>query len=96
MCNSRVAIGSQASVTNLTYGYCRLHDEAKIPCPYKDCIWSETELQESLQMTDDEAAAAAKEWDEANKAAEESAAAAAEPEEGVAETAEGDDDMVTG
>ena len=47
-------------------------------------------------MTDDEAAAAAKMWDEANEAADESAAAAAEPEKGVAGTAEGDVDMVTG
>ena len=91
-----MSIGTKASVTNLTYGYCRLHDEAGIACPYKDYIWSETALQEPPQMTDDEAAAAAKMWDEANEAAEESAAAAAEPEKGDAGTAEGDVDMVTG
>ena len=96
LCNSRVSIGSKASVTNLTYGYCRLHDEAGIACPYKDCIWSETALQEPPQMTDDEAAAAAKMWDEANEAAKASAAAAAEPEKGDAGTAEGDVDMGNG
>ena len=96
LCNSRVPIGSKASITNLTYGYCKLHDEAKIPCPYKDCVWSETPLQDPPQMTDDEAAAAADMWDEANAEAEKSAAAAEEAEKEAAETAEEDVEMGTG
>ena len=90
LCNSKVPIGSKASVTNLSYGYCKLHDEAKIPCPYKDCIWAEPALQEPPQMTDEEATKAAEMWDEAHGAANASAAAA--------EAGEGaeDDDMDTG
>ena len=96
LCNSKVPIGSKASVTNLTHGYCKLHDEAGIACPYKNCIWAEPALQVPPEMTDDEAAAAAEMWDEANEAAKASAAAAAEPEKGGAGTAEGDVDMGTG
>ena len=34
LCNSRVPIGSVATITNLTYGYCKLHDEKQMDCPY--------------------------------------------------------------
>ena len=100
LCNSRVPIGSKASITNLSYGYCKLHDEAKIECPYKNCIWAETALQVAPDMTDDEVEAAARAhdemWDQANTAAVTSAEAGAEAEEEAAETAEEDVDMGTG
>ena len=100
LCNSKVPIGSKASITNLSYGHCKLHDEAKIACPYKNCLWAETALQVPPDMTDDEVDAAARAhdemWDQANAAAETSAAAAAEAEKEAAETAEEDVDMGTG
>ena len=100
LCNSRVPIGSKASITNLSYGYCKLHDEAKIECPYKDCIWAETALHEAPTMTDDEVDAAARTydemWDQANAAAVKSAEAGAEAEKEAAETAEDDVDMGAG
>ena len=93
---SKVPIGSKASITNLSYGYCKLHDEAKIACPYKNCIWAETALQVQPDMTDDEIDAAAEMWEQANAAAETSAVAAAEAEKAAAETPEEDVNMDTG
>ena len=36
----------RASINNKTYGFCRLHDEAKIPCPYKGCVHADPPPQE--------------------------------------------------
>ena len=46
MCNSTVMPGQRASINNKTYGFCRLHDEAKIPCPYKGCVHADPPPQE--------------------------------------------------
>ena len=100
LCNSKVPIGSKASITNLSYGYCKLHDEAKIECPYKDCIWAKPALQHDPTMTEADVDAAAREydeqWAEANAAAVKSAEAGAEAEKEAAETAEDDVDMGAG
>ena len=65
-------------------------------CPYKDCVWAATALQEAPTMTDAEAEDAARMWDQANAAAVESAKAGAEAATGAAEATEDNMDMDTG
>jgi hypothetical protein len=56
MCNSTVQPGAKASFKNMTYGFCRLSVEAKIPCPYKGCLHISDPPQEADQDSNEAAA----------------------------------------
>ena len=64
LCNSRVPVGSVANFTNLTYGFCRLHDEAQMECPYMNCVHATQPPEDDPTMTEAEVEAAVLAHDE--------------------------------